>query len=148
MSNEVTFNLSMHIRKVDASGNELLKYTNDPSSFRIDMSGTRGATPGGLLITTAGVNVDLSLLSTPGIITFYNLGDDYTYDVGAWDADDSRFYPLFQVAPHTGGWPMYLSARLAEEYGTGTGTEGAGNNALRVKAIGGSTYGRIDAFEA
>ena len=146
MSNEATLSFSVSIRKADASGNVQLEYRNAPTSFRMDVSGAVGSAPGAILVTTAGVNVDLSVFTTPALCLFFNLGDSYRYDGGIWDPDTSKFFPLFEVAPHT-FWPLCLSRNLFEEYGTGTGTSGTGNNTLRLKAIGGSTYARMDAFE-
>lgn len=146
MANEATFSSSVNIRKVDASGNIQLEYRNTPTSFRTDVTGIVGPTPGAFNVTTAGVNVDFSELTTPTICVIYNLGNDYRFDVGIWDADNSQFFPLLEVPPHE-FYPLRLSRNLAEEYGTGTGTIGAGNNAMRLKAIGGSTYARVDAFE-
>ena len=146
MANEATLTNQITIRKSDAGGNVLLEYRSTPTSFRMDVSGTVGPSPGAILITTAGVTVDFGDLTVPGLCWFANLGDAYPFDVGIWDPDNSKFFPLAVVHPHR-FWSLELSPRLNEEYGTGTGTGGAADNRLRVKAVGGSTYGRIDAFE-
>ena len=146
MANEGTLSASMSIRVTDDDGNIQLEYRNTPTAFRFDVAGAVGPAPGAFLVSTAGVTIDLTDFTTPGAAVFYNLGDSYPYDVGIWDADNSKFFPLFVVAVHT-FWPIYLSSRLYEEYGTGTGTTGAATNRLRAKAVGGSTYARVDAFE-
>lgn len=146
MSNEATIVNQVIVRKIDASGNVQLEYRSTPTSFRMDVTGTIGPAPGAILITTAGVTVDFGGITTPGLLWFGNLGDTNPFDIGIWDPDNSKFFPLAVVHPHR-FWALELSPRLNAEYGTGTGTSGASDNRLRVKAVGGSTYGRIDGFE-
>ena len=147
MADEGTLTVSLSIRTVDSDGNVRLEYRNTPSSFNFDVSDSIGPCPGAFLVTTAGVSVDLSDLTTPGPGMIYNLGDTNTFDIGIWDPDNSKFLPLFQCAPHQ-FYPFYVSANLEQEYGSGTGTTGAAVNRMRLKAVGGNTYARVDVFEA
>jgi len=146
MANEATLVIQLSIRKADSSGNIQLEYRSTPTSFRMDVTGVIGPAPSAILISTAGVTVDFGDITVPGLCWFGNLGDDYPFDIGIWDPDNSKFFPLVVVHPHR-FWTLELSPRLNDEYGTGTGTTGAASNRLRVKAVGGSTYGRIDAFQ-
>lgn len=146
MANEATIHTSLRIRKTDSDGNPQLEYQSAPQVFRADVSGTIGTTPGAIWVTTAGVSVDLTALTVCGLCWIGNLGDTYRFDVGVWDPDNSKFFPLFEVPPHE-FYTFRLSQNLTQEYGTGTGTTGAASNALRLKAVTGGTWARVDAFE-
>jgi hypothetical protein len=103
-------------------------------SFTVDLTGSfAGPAPGTILVPLAGVDVDLSLFTTPGLAYLYNLDTANFVEVGIKEPATGFFYPFLEIGPLE-GYPIKLSRNLGEEYtGTGTGTSAA-TNTLHAKA--------------
>ncbi len=141
MANEAAISVSLRISKGG------LYYQSLPSSFRADVDGSGGPTPGAFTATTAGTDVDLSALSNPGLCRIQNLSDTYYVEVGVWNADQSEFYPMLRLLPAE-SFIVRLSPLVNQEYsGVGTGTTGE-LNTLRVKAESQPCLVLVEAFEA
>jgi len=92
------------------------------------------------------VNVDFSQLTTPGLCRVMNQDATNYYEIGIWDPDNSKFFPMLEVLPGE-SFVVRLARSLQEEFQTGTGTTGEAVNRLRVKANGASVEALIEAFE-
>jgi len=139
MADEARITSSLFISNVGK-----LVYQSQPTAFTADVSTAKGPTPGVVVATTAGVNVDLSVLTVPGFCRIMNLDSTNFVEVGIWDG--STFYPMLDIlAGHF--VTVMLSASLGDEFGTGTGTSGPGINRLRVKADTASCNVVVEAFE-
>ena len=139
MANEARITSSLQILegKVD--------YRTTPTSFLADVAvGTRGPTPGLLLATLAGTDVDLSLLTIPGLCRIMNLDGTNFVEVGIWDG--VSFFPMLDFLPGE-SFVIRLSADLGDEFGTGTGTTAADVNNLRIKADTADCDVIVEAFE-
>lgn len=150
MSNEATVRVSLRIRKVDSTtGITQLDYQGQHTAFTADVTGTKGPTPGAITAHTYGTIVDLSQLTTPGFCRFMNLDATNYVEVGIWDADIDKFYPLIELLPGE-SYPLRLSRLLGKETdsgaSTGTGTTG-GNNFLMVRANAADCDMLVEAFE-
>jgi hypothetical protein len=143
MANEVTVNSGLQIQTTS------LNYISQPQSFTGNMTGRIGPTPGSIAVTQYGTNVDLSQLTVPGFCRIMNYDATYFVEVGIWDPENLRFYPLMEVGPLE-TYVFKLARNLHEEYGTGgvgTGTVGAAVNQLRLRAVGGNCVVTVEAFE-
>src|SRR5574343_1992303 len=101
-------------------------------SFTDDVSGTNGPTPGAIAVPVTGVNVDLSVLTTPGWCKITNLDATNYVEYGGFDASAEIFIPLGEIP--VGGWTVFkLSRHLGSEYGTVGTAAGASGNYLRVR---------------
>lgn len=143
MSNEASVQSGLTIRK----GN--LDYQSRPTTFRADVSAVGGPTPGMLLVTTAGVNVDLSQLSSPGLYRIQNLDPTNYIEYGPFDATAAvhEFIPLNEALPGE-SYVGRLSRFLGSEFGTASGTAATGSGTvLRIKAVGGTCAVLLEAFE-
>lgn len=142
-TNQTSFSFSLDIRKNN------LVWRPQPFNYRGTVSGTeRGPYPGALLVSTAGVDVDLTQLTTPGLTIIRNLDSSalttHYIEAGIWDG--TKFYPLMELMPGE-AYPLRLSRYLGNAYGSGTGTTGSGKR-LRLKACGAAAYASVEAFEA
>lgn len=145
MANEISMSLSCSIQK--RVGNVLVVNEKWSESYRADLEGQRGPSPGLVSATLIGVAVDLSKLTTPGFCKLFNQGSgDQTTDqtcyveVGIYDqtAAVNRFYPLLELYPGE-CQIVRLSRFLGQEFGTalsGTATSLGTDNKLFVKAVG------------
>ena len=126
-----------------------MTYQSQPSSFMADVDGEGGPTPGAILVSTAGTNIDLSQLTVPGLCRIQNLDTTNYVQYGIWDPETEAFYPLGELLPGE-TFSFRLARDIQEQYGagTGTGTGDAGLNRLRFKAIGDNCIVLIEAFEA
>lgn len=140
MANEASVSWSLSVNK------DNLAYSQQ-KSFQADVSEARGIAPGLVLATVAGVNVDLSLLGTPGLAAIINLSEDYTVVVGIKDTSTGVFHPFMDILPGE-GFPVRLSQYIEQEVesSAGTGTAGSGST-LFVKSVGGSAYVRVEVVE-
>ncbi len=141
MANEIQVRASLQIKK------DNLDYSSKPTSFKADMTGSKGPSPGALTATVDGIDVDFSELTTPGMCRIQNLDPDNFVEYGIWDPEGSTFYPLGELLPGE-SYPLRLSRNLQEEFMTGTGTTGADTNRLRIKADTASCDVVVEAFEA
>ena len=121
-----------------------LEYRSNPTAFTADVSVADGPTPGTIAVSTAGVDVDLSQLSTPGFCRVMNLDSTNFVSLGIWDG--ATFYPLLELLPGE-SFVMRIARDLGEEYGVGTGTTGAAVNTMRLKANTDSCNVTVEAFE-
>lgn len=127
-----------------AKGN--LQVRSFPDSFRADVTGTKGPTPGALTVTTDGKIVSLAELGTPGLCIIRNLDDTNYVEYGVYDGFE--FYPLGEVLPGE-HYIIRLSRNFSESYlGTSLGTDPAGTTSLMVKANTASCVVSVEAYEA
>lgn len=123
-----------------------VQYVGRPASFRADMTGRAGPTPGAVLISTAGTEVSLTALTTPGFVQFTNQDDTNYVEVGIREPATGYFYPFIELLPGE-SFVMRFSRNLLEEYqGTGTATSAA-TNQLWAKANSAELYLYVGAFE-
>lgn len=119
MAGEARVVSSLSIRK--ASGSiVLIDYQSRPGAFTADVDGTKGPSPGSILISVNGTNIDLSQLGTPGLCRFHNQSASYSVRVGRWDDQVNRFYPFILLKPGE-SYVVRLDPSVEEEF-TGTGT--------------------------
>lgn len=142
MANEAEIRSSLQIAK------DNLEYRGQPTVFNANVTGTKGPTPGAITVSTAGTDVDLSGLTTPGLCRIQNLEADSGNFVayGIWDPEGGKFYPLGELLPGE-SYVLRLSRVIEEEYGTGGGTTGASTNRLRFKADTAALVVLVEAFE-
>lgn len=134
MANEATVRSGLQILKRDATtGKVLLEYRSQPTTHTADVTGTKGPSPGALTATTAGVNVDLSNLTTPALCRIMNLDATNFVEYGIWTG--SVFEELGELLPGE-SYPLRLSRNLL-----------AGGRQLRVKADTADCNILIEAFE-
>lgn len=126
MANEATVRASLSVKK----GN--IDYASRPGSFQADVSGTNGPTPGAMAVATAGTDVDLTELTTPGLVRLKNLDATNFFEYGIWDG--ATFHELGEVQP---GEEYVL--RLSRNF---TSTS------LRLKADTAAVKAVVDCFEA
>ena len=147
MANEATVRSSLKILKTDSTtGRVLLDASPKPTAFTVDVAGTKGPVPGAVNVTTAGVNIDFSELTTPALCRIMNFDSTNFLEYGIWDPEGGTFYPLGEVGPGE-TYVIKLSRNLQEEFGTGTGTSGANTNRLRLKADTAAVEATVEAFE-
>jgi hypothetical protein len=140
MANEATIRASLQIAK----GN--LDYRSQPTSFKADITDGAGPSPGLVVATTDGVNVDLSALDNPSLCRVMNLSTSGNLDVGIYDPELARFYPLIELKPSE-SFVIRLSRYLGEEYGaTGTGTAGESTARMRVRGQSSTVDALVEAF--
>lgn len=126
-----------------------LFYRPGSTTFKADLDGDAyGPTPGNLLVTVAGIDVDLSNLSSlGGWCRIQNLDEVASsanfLSIGAWDG--VTFYPIHELLQGE-FYICRLSRDLGEEFGTGTGTTGAAINTLRLKADNATIPVLVEAF--
>lgn len=139
MPNEITVRANLSIR------NGSLNYSSQPSVFQADQAVSIGPTPGTMLVSTNGVDVDLSELTTPGLCRLQNLSETNIIDVGRFDPDSNKFYPFLKLKPGE-SYVVRLSEHITEEYlGTGTGTTSSATT-LRAKARNAASRLLVEAF--
>lgn len=151
MADEIQIQIGMTIVK-----DNVRLFQNALNAFTADMNGKFGPTPGAVVATTSGTDVDLSFLTVPGWAFITNIDPieadgGNPVDIGIWDPDTDKFYPFARLKPQQ-AFPMPLSPFLSMEFGegssTGTGTTGASVNTLRVRGLRRSVNVVIEAFEA
>lgn len=136
MSREFTMTGRFKAFKRTTDGQERLLDDEQSVSIIRDLVGApNGPLPGSLLvpITSAGLDVDLSLLTAPGVCRFHHQGladgtdpgtsrTMYYVDVGIRDVITGLVYPLLELVPGD-KFAVPLSRNLLESYNlTGTGT--------------------------
>jgi len=142
MADEAAIRVSLAIRKGE------IDYSSRPTMFQADVAGAKGPVPGAVLCSTAGTNIDLSELTTPGLCRIQNLDSANYVTVGPYDPETATFYPMLELlAGET--FPFRLSRDLGWQYGTaaGTGTTGAETQTLRIKAHTAACNVLVEAFE-
>lgn len=141
---DVSFSAVLDIRK------DNLRYRHPKTSFRADMDGLLGPTPGAMLISVTGTDIDLSEIVTPGFVVVDNYDDTNFFTLGIWDADTATFYPILEVGPGE-YYPFKFSRLLLAQFGTGgnlgTGSIADSNQTLRAYADTAAVNGFIGVFE-
>jgi len=143
MANEITVTGQLVI----SSGQ--IDYASRPTSFRADMDGAKGPSPGAVSVGAMGTQIDLSELAHPGMCRMQNLDDTYTIHVGIYDSDSDRFFPMIELKPGE-NYIFRLSSYLSRDLSTGTsgtGTLGAANQ-LWARCDGGVADLLVEAFES
>ena len=143
MSDEATIRSSLEI----VNGN--LQYRSYPTDFNGDVTGNKGPSPGALTVTVYGESVTFSELTTPGYCRIMNQDDSETVDIGMYDVETDKFYPIFEVRAGE-IYVVRLSSLLGNEYpgvGTGTGTSGATTNLFHLRSRTTDCIVTIEAFE-
>lgn len=139
MANEIQVRTQVTIRK------GTLDHRPNPTQTIEDMVGVGGPTPGAILVPTAGVDVDLSQLTTPGRVWFHNQDDENYVEIGLHDG--TLFHPFMEILPGNAE-TLRFSRNVGQEHDVpGTGTTGD-VNAVHIKANGAACWVTIDAFEA
>jgi hypothetical protein len=136
MSSEATVRSSLQILKQSGSLT-VLDYQSRPSTFTADVAGTKGPVPGAISVTTAGVDVNLSELTTPGLCRLMNLDAANYVQYGVWDG--VTFHDLGELLP---GETFVI--RLSRNIGLGTGTV---YENLRLRANSATCICVVEAFE-
>lgn len=122
-----------------------LEYQSRPSSFNADVSAGVGPTPGRVLATVAGVDVDLSAIVVPGgLYRVQNLDATNFVELGIWDG--VSFFPFNDILVGE-SYIGRLAASAGDEFGTGTGTTTADVNTYRLKADTASCECLFEAFD-
>ncbi len=121
MANEATVTSQLSIIKGKR------QYQSLPASFQATVSGTKGPTPGAVTVTTAGVEISLAALDTPGLCRVQNLDTTNIVILGIRNPDQSEFYPFMDLLPEE-TFVFRLSRYINQELeATGTGTTGETN---------------------
>ena len=124
MADEIVVTGNLRIAK----GN--LLYISQPTSFRADMDGEKGPTPGQITALTTGTVINLSQLSTPGLARIMNLDDTNYVTIGVSDGSD--FFPVLEMLPGE-TFPVRLSRYVNLEFDqTGTGTSADVNRLVAI----------------
>lgn len=146
MANEANLTCSLSIQKQDGSGRLLIDYNGRPSNFRADVTGTKGPCVGAIRVPTAGVDVNFSELTTPGLCRLHNQDATNFVEYGIREPATGFFYPLGEILPGE-SYILRLSRNLQEEYtNTGTGTS-APTNFFHLKANTAACNVLVEAFE-
>jgi hypothetical protein len=113
-------------------------------TFRADVTGSKGPTPGSTLIATSGTDVDFTQLTTPGLVRLTNLSADNYVEYGVREPATGAFYPLGEILPGE-SYVLRFSRNLREEW-VGTGTS-APTNYFHLRANTAAVDVDIAAFE-
>lgn len=135
------------VRKSTSTGLVTLNYQSQPTTFTVDVSGTKGPSPGAIQVTIAGTDVDFSQLTTPGLCRIMNLDPTNYVEYGIRDVASRKFYPLGEILPGE-TYVLRLSRNIQEEYypSTGTGTTGDIDK-FHIKANKAACNILVEAFE-
>src|SRR4051812_30741245 len=128
MADEATVYSSLQINK------DNLQYRSGITAFRATVTGTFGPAAGTIRVTTNGVDVPLTGITTPGLCEVTNLDTVNSVVLGRYDPTNTRFYPFMEVGPGKNYVFMMATAILDEYEGTGTGTSPAVAT-FRIKAL-------------
>ncbi len=148
MANEARVTAGLQILKRRSTDNRpLIQYNGQPSTFLVDVDGTKGPVPGSISVALAGTDVDLSELTQPGLCKMTNQDDENYVEYGIREPSTTTFYPLGEIGPGE-SYVIKLSRNLQEEYqGVGTATSAA-TNFLHFKANTAPVNVLIEAFES
>ena len=148
MSGEAKIQLSLQITKDDDAG--IVNYRSYPTTFDADVDGALGPTPGAIVVSIYGTDVEFSQLTVPGLCRLSNEDATNYVTYGICDPETDKFYPLGELLPGE-FYVLRLSRELGWEYagsGTGTGTTGALTNKLCFVANTAACTVLVEAFEA
>ena len=148
MADEVTVQLGLTVRKNN------LNHRPPMRTFKADLTTPVGPTVGAIIVTTEGTDVEFTELVDPGWCMITNQEDDEgsSIEIGLYDPETNRFYPMFVIEPGWAFGPVCFDPSFQwEEYpagGTGTGTGTGGyTNRLRLRAKAHACYALVEAFE-
>ena len=91
MANEITIQCQL---KVSNGG---LQYANSPSQFFATQSTANGPSPGAVTVTTGGVTINLSQITTLGFVRVTNTDATNFVRIGLYIS--SVFYPMLKLKP-------------------------------------------------
>lgn len=140
MSNEIKVRASLAVNNPAQN----LRYQNQPQGFSANMLGSAGPTPGDLLVSTAGTQVNFSQLTIMGgwcriankdLINYVEIGIEA----------NNIFYPLLELLP--GEQIVIRLSRHIQQEAVGTGTY-AGTTSLLLRAEGAPVRVVVEAFDA
>ena len=138
MANEITVNLNVVVRKGNLA-------ETVSANFRATQTGTGGPTPGVLSISTAGEDVTLTDLVTPGLCVVQNVDSTNYIEMGVHDG--AVFHPFLELQPGE-SYVFRFSRNLGEEDNVaGTGTTGT-IHTIFARANTAAAWLLIKAFEA
>jgi hypothetical protein len=141
MSNEATINASLNILQPGGIGT----WRSNITAFRANVLGTLGPTPGGIIATPNGVDVNFGSLVIPALCVIQNYDPVNYLEYGIYDPSTTTYYPLGEVQAGE-GYVIRLSRRLTHSEGNvGTGTTGS-SKTFRVKAPDGNVDCFVGAF--
>ncbi len=143
MSNEIRVQSSLQVRKGE------LDYSSRPTSFNANMAGSRGPTPGMVMCSPTGTDIDLTQLAVlGGVCRIQNLDPTNYIECGPYDPNVTTYLPFIELLPGE-SYPLRLSRFLGSEMGNvpGTGTTGSSVR-LRIKGVGGTCPVLVEAFDA
>ncbi len=122
MSNEIQRRGQLQIIKRDTTGTILLiDYRPQDTFFTATMSGFKGPTPGSIVASEAGTDVDLSQLTAFGGWCRIKNADPTNYiTIGIMDLDTGKFHPFHELLP--GEFYEFRISRFFQSELTGTGT--------------------------
>lgn len=138
MSREATVYAGLAI----TAGN--LRYRTPATSFRADVAGAKGPSPGAITVSATGTDVDFSELTSPSLCYIKNLDEASYVDIGPRDPDSGVFHPFLKLLPGES-----VALRLAHNLGsesTGTGS-GTGNATFRMRAYPSAAVVSVEAFD-
>lgn len=138
MTNEISVQSGFTIIKKSGAITQI-NHTPQPSSFRADVTGAKGPTPGAIDVTTAGVEVDLTELSTPGFCRLMNQDDTNYVRYGILDIDGATFHELGELGPGE-SYVLKLSRLIGKTVGTA-------DEGLFLKADTATCVVLVEAFE-
>lgn len=143
MANEATIQTTLIIRKATGHITQI-DYLSRPQTFNVDVTGTKGPSPGAITVSTSGTDLDLSQLTTPGLCRISNQDATNYVEFGIYDASSTRFFPLGEIGPGE-SYVLKLSRNVGEEYYSTTGTDTG--NSIRFKANTAAVVVLVEAFE-
>jgi hypothetical protein len=152
MTNEARIRSACDITKTTSPASQSLPFVQRTpvGEYTDDVAGVGGPTPGYLVATPAGVDVDLSALGTPGWVEIRNYSQVDYITIGIWDGDFSAvFFPMMEIPPgkHQCFKLSRFIGQVIDEAGTGTAAPGE-SNFLRIKSGGASCKVYVGAYEA
>lgn len=138
MANEASINSGFSIIKKSGSITQI-NHTTQPSSFRATVTGAKGPTPGAIDVTTSGIEVDLTELTTPGFCRLMNQDATNFVTYGVIDIDGSTFHELGELGPGE-SYVLKLSRLIGKTVGTA-------DEGLFLKADTATCVVLVEAFE-
>lgn len=132
------------VTSLTITASNVAKYISQPAQFSATIASFKGPSPGAILVSTSGTDVDLSQLASYGLCAIRNDDADNYVEFGIWDG--ATFFPLGELLPGE-CFIIRLSRNLGNEYGVGTGTTGPGINTWRFKANTAACIVVIEAFQ-
>ena len=140
MANEARISLSLQITK----GN--INFKSSPTAFLADVANTGGPSPGAVTVPLAGLDIDFSALTEPGLAFLQNYDPTNYVELGIYEPTGAVYYPLLEFLPGE-CYIVRFSRNLLEQYaGSGTGTTGP-ENKVRLKAHVAACKFLVNAFE-